>query len=67
LLGAATELVPHPNNPIYEVRFELMHEVLERFDFSFSLPRNSKERSSLLALLSAFSHLSPFSVLAYAV
>jgi hypothetical protein len=28
---AATELVPHPNNPIYEVRFELMHEVLERY------------------------------------
>lgn len=33
---AATELVPHPNNPIYEVRFELMHEVLERFGFSTS-------------------------------
>jgi hypothetical protein len=33
---AATELVPHPNNPIYEVRFELMHEVLERFGFATS-------------------------------
>lgn len=29
--ATATELVPHPNNPIYEVRFELMHDVFERY------------------------------------